>query len=764
MSDQDDLLLREVAALRRELGDARAEIVARLEITQDGIGPASALDPRTTGADRPTSDSRPGHQSSSASGSGSDRARGPVRALAGSGLLRGPRAIAGIIRATFQPNPLFDQAWYLSQNRDVRDAGSSPYRHYIRHGADEGRDPNPFFRTTWYLERNPDVHVAGKSPLDHYLRHGAEEGRDPSSLFDTDWYLAQNPDVGESGMNPLLHYLRHGQQEGRSPRPAGPSLSGRPDEVTSTFGLAGNPGVRVEKTRRARPPKLPARHWLGRLSPDPVPPGSQVLVLSGGDERWLRISEVTARHLPQGSDGRYPSVESDSATAVIAQLEWLRTQGASFLVVPYEASGPIKRLPELRRYIASRYPVIASEPGIGALHDLRTTAAAPSGATDILASVVVESRSRTGTSPSVMDQTRQHVAAMQPGVALVRAEDTASMGFWPEKSVDMVVVDAGDAQVIAEAQRIAISAVVHVDGDGPSLTATVDWTDRIRSGSASVSIVIPNYEGLPLLRGCLASLQDTLPAWETIEVLVVDDASPGVAMADLERVVATLACARLIVNQQNGGFLASANRGAAAATGDLLVFLNNDTVVLPGWLEAMSQTFVRYPKAGVVGGRLIFPDGRLQEAGGLVFRDGSAAKFGYGEPDPDAALYAFVRDTDYVSGALLATPRVLFRSLEGFDPAYGFGYYEDTDYCFRARRAGWRVLYQPDATVIHVEGATAGTDTSVGPKRSQVANQIRFAARWAGELGSQPARPQTRRPEDWYAAALRSPAAVGGQS
>jgi GT2 family glycosyltransferase len=249
-------------------------------------------------------------------------------------------------------------------------------------------------------------------------------------------------------------------------------------------------------------------------------------------------------------------------------------------------------------------------------------------------------------------------------------------------------------------------------------------------------------------------LAETTSGAAGLEVLVVDDATPGLGREQLEALTATVPGARSLVNEANLGFLATATRGAAEAAGVLLVLLNNETLVLPGWLQALLSTFREHPAAGVVGGRLVYPDGRLQEAGGLVFRDGSAAKFGYGDADPDGPMYTFLRETDYVSGALLATPRALFEASGGLDPVYGFGYYEDTDYCFRVREAGRLVLYQPAATIIHVEGATAGTDPSAGPKRAQVANQSLFRERWAEVLRGMPERPRTARPEDWYAAAV----------
>jgi GT2 family glycosyltransferase len=245
-----------------------------------------------------------------------------------------------------------------------------------------------------------------------------------------------------------------------------------------------------------------------------------------------------------------------------------------------------------------------------------------------------------------------------------------------------------------------------------------------------VSVLIPNFNGLPLVRGCLRSL----------------------SVAEL---VARYPWARLVRNDTNGGFLASATRGAREARGDYLVFLNNDTVLLPRWLEPLRHAFQLHEDAGVVGGRLLYPDGRLQEAGGIVFRDGSAAKFGYGELDPDARSYTFMRDVDYVSGALLATPRALFEQVGGLDPAYGFGFYEDTDYCFRVRQASKRVLYQPESVIVHVEGGTAGVDLSSGAKRHQVENEAVFRERWQETLRDYPERPAVMTTEALLAAVMR---------
>src|SRR5690606_8694089 len=116
--------------------------------------------------------------------------------------------------------------------------------------------------------------------------------------------------------------------------------------------------------------------------------------------------------------------------------------------------------------------------------------------------------------------------------------------------------------------------------------------------------------------------------------------------------------------------------------------------------DALVATFHEHPDAGLVGAQLLYPDGRLQEAGGVVFRDGNAMNYGrFGDPtDP---RYAYLRDVDYASGAAIALPRALFLGLGGFDTRYAPAYYEDTDIAFAVRAAGHRVLYQPAARIVH---------------------------------------------------------------
>lgn len=247
-----------------------------------------------------------------------------------------------------------------------------------------------------------------------------------------------------------------------------------------------------------------------------------------------------------------------------------------------------------------------------------------------------------------------------------------------------------------------------------------------------VSIVIPVHGKLPYTLACLRSLARH-GARAPFEVIVVDDASPDETATVLDQVDGL----RLLRNPRNVGFIDSCNAGAAAARGEFLLFLNNDTQVTPGWLDALLACFAERADCGIAGARLVYPDGRLQEAGGLVFADGGCWNTGRFE-DRDAPAFQYRRRTDYVTGAALLVRREVFDRVGGFDIRYRPAYYEDTDLAFAVRQLGLAVYYEPASTVIHCEGITSGTDTGSGAKHHQVTNQAVFAAKWADQLALQP--------------------------
>ena len=248
------------------------------------------------------------------------------------------------------------------------------------------------------------------------------------------------------------------------------------------------------------------------------------------------------------------------------------------------------------------------------------------------------------------------------------------------------------------------------------------------SATPRVTIIIPTYGGVDYPLRCLASIAAAPPA-TPFEVLVADDATPGEDVLALERVSGL----RFIRWPENMGFLRSCNAAAKLAKGDFLFFLNNDTEILPGAVDTLVELFDARPDAGLVGSKLIYPDGRLQEAGGIMWRDGSAWNYG-NLSDPQRPEFNYVREVDYISGAAIMLPRALWEEMGGFDEHFLPAYCEDSDLAFRLRAAGWKVLYQPRSVVIHHEGITHGTDTSQGVKAHQVINTQRLRERWRETL------------------------------
>jgi GT2 family glycosyltransferase/glycosyltransferase involved in cell wall biosynthesis/SAM-dependent methyltransferase/tetratricopeptide (TPR) repeat protein len=248
----------------------------------------------------------------------------------------------------------------------------------------------------------------------------------------------------------------------------------------------------------------------------------------------------------------------------------------------------------------------------------------------------------------------------------------------------------------------------------------------------AVSVIILAFNKFEFTRKCLEALRQNTPA-ELCEVIVWDNGSTDGTQAFFQQQSPANAAVRYFRSEENLGFIGGNNAAAQRARGRFLVFLNNDTEPQPGWLEALLQTIESDPGIGAVGAKLIYPNGRLQEAGGIIFRDASGWNYGRMQ-DPRDPRFNFVREVDYCSAACLLVRTELFLRLGGYDSHYEPAYYEDTELCFALRAAGCKIVYQPRCEIIHHEGGTNGQDLNKGLKQHQVINQQKFFDRWKKTL------------------------------
>ena len=242
--------------------------------------------------------------------------------------------------------------------------------------------------------------------------------------------------------------------------------------------------------------------------------------------------------------------------------------------------------------------------------------------------------------------------------------------------------------------------------------------------SPDVSVVIPVYDKFDVTYHCLASLI-LASNRASFEVIVVDDASSD----DTTRLRDVVSGIKVVRSNAGLGFVRSCNLGAEAARGRYVVMLNNDTEPTASWLDELIFAFENFDGVGLAGSKLIYSDGRLQEAGGIVWGSGNPWNYGRGGNERDPR-YNYTRQVDFVSGAAIMLPLELWRSLGGFTEDFAPAYFEDTDLAFKVRDAGRKVVFVPSSRVYHFEGMSNGTDVAAGIKRFQEVNRPKFKRRW----------------------------------
>ena len=250
-----------------------------------------------------------------------------------------------------------------------------------------------------------------------------------------------------------------------------------------------------------------------------------------------------------------------------------------------------------------------------------------------------------------------------------------------------------------------------------------------------VSILIPVYNKLEFTKRCIEAIERNND-YPDYEIIIMDNGSTDGTKEYLDQLIESNQRVRVIHSAENAGFVKGCNAASEIAKGKYILFLNNDTEVQKGWLSSLVDFAETHEDCGAVGSKLVYPDGTLQEAGGIIFSDGNGWNYGR-KGDPDDPAFNYIREVDYCSGASLMVRANLWKEIGGFDIRYAPAYYEDTDLCFSIRKLGYKVYYNYKSVVIHHEGTTSGTTLTEGFKRYQIINRSKFVKKWNKELKNQ---------------------------
>ena len=244
----------------------------------------------------------------------------------------------------------------------------------------------------------------------------------------------------------------------------------------------------------------------------------------------------------------------------------------------------------------------------------------------------------------------------------------------------------------------------------------------------TVSIVIPVYNQFDYTYQCLASIKEN-SGDVSYEIIIADDCSTDLT----QQILKIVSGIKVVRNKNNLRFLRNCNNAAKSAKGDYILFLNNDTQVRENWLKPLTDLMEKDPFIGMCGSKLIYADGLLQEAGGILWKDASAWNYG-NRQNPNDSEFSYVREVDYISGAAIMIRQSLWKKIGGFDERFAPAYCEDSDLAFEVREKGYKVVYQPKSVVVHYEGISNGTDVTSGQKKYQVENQVKFYEKWKNVL------------------------------
>jgi FkbM family methyltransferase len=497
-----------------------------------------------------------------------------------------------------------------------------------------------------------------------------------SGLFDSAYYLQQYPDVAAAGKDPLIHYLESGAGEGRNPS----SLLDTRSHVKLLEGanVHTNPIVMysyfIKLLRRG--PLFDSEYYLNQYP----------------DVAIARIDPIVHFILAGATEGRDPSPLFDTKF-YLEQNPDVRASGINPLA-HFIIHG--KKENRSHRLVVS----VSNE-------DSRN-------------------RSLERNSAEAVAKNSNLPASLSPSLSTVQARANESETWSDYQIIKSRIARAEEERLGKINPRIpGLVHIVHERAD--SFAKSISLPEEAQP---IVSIVIPARNGFILTLECLAAIVEH-SIGEKYEVILVDDGSTD-RIPELAKVKGIT----YLRNAENKGFVATCNRGARKARGQYVVFLNNDTQPAEGWLGNLVETFRIKKDVGAVGPKILFPDGRLQEAGNSIYPNMSVCMVGLND-DPTRARYNYLRQVEYCSGACLMVGREHFLCMGGFAADLAPGYYEDVELQLRLRKEGLNIYYNPNSTVVHHLSATNLEGPTSDKQRYVLRNSQYMREKWGDWIDSQ---------------------------
>jgi GT2 family glycosyltransferase/glycosyltransferase involved in cell wall biosynthesis/putative intracellular protease/amidase len=548
------------------------------------------------------------------------------------------------------------------------------------------------FNAQWYLRRYPDIARSGANPLRHFTGSGASEDRVPSPAFDPEWYRQTYPEVTGTGLDAFTHYVRIGKALGFAP--VGPPLYTRWVAVFDTL-------CDLDRSE------------IKRHIADAELAGPTVVVAVGPDSRETvsrTLRSVLAQLLEAATT--IVCVHPDCSDSVLLTVRAIAGADARVRIVSSAgtpdaavAAGPVLLLDagvELREHATYLFATFPSQHVALAYAD--SDQLAPDGNR-------IAPAFKPGPSPELMRQTNYG----GPCIMLPPSTDVISLASRLAAGTTSVAEEA--RRVFASAEREAICHIPFIcyhDLAAPrSLPGVAPVPPLADAALPSVTIIIPTRDRVDLLRSCIDSIYactDYLA--DRLEVVVVDNGSEAQDTNDYLAEGTAAGRLRVIAAPITFNYSRLNNLAAATSTADLLVLLNNDTVIEDGgWLRRLAH-YAMQADVAAVGPKLLYEDGTIQHAG-IVLSIGGVAEHAHRGLEHDApgamGLAQTTHEVSGVTGACLAIRRSVYNEVGGLDENLPVAF-NDVLLCLSCLDRGYRNLYVHDVWVRHAESKTRGVD------------------------------------------------------